>query len=81
MFNVCFPSDHPINQEGLPEGFFPIFPQLKSSDIRRRMAYNRNSYLASETVVKSHRESNSSYVYLIWIDEKTDTVRLQRNSI
>jgi hypothetical protein len=36
MFNVCLPSDHPIDQEGLPDGFLPIFPQLKSSDIRKR---------------------------------------------
>ena len=36
MFNVCLPSDHPINQEGLPNGFLPNFPQLKSSDIRKR---------------------------------------------
>lgn len=65
MFNVCLPSDHPINQEGLPEGFLPIFPQLRSSDIRRCMAYNKNSYLASESVLKSHRESGSSYVPLM----------------
>ena len=65
MFNICLPSNHPINQEGLPEGFLPIFPQLKSSDIRGRMAYNTNSYLASESVVNSHRQGDSSYVYLI----------------
>ena len=65
MFNVCLPSDHPINQEGVPEGFSPISPHLKSSAIRKRMAYNTDSYLASESVVKSHRESDSSYVLLI----------------
>jgi len=61
MFNVCLPSDHPINQEGFPEGFSPIFPQLKSSDIRK---HNTNN-LFSESVVKSDRESDSSYVCLI----------------
>ena len=65
MFNVCLPSDHPINQEGVPDGFLPIHPHLRASDIRKRMAYNTNSYLASESVAKSHRESDSSYVLLI----------------
>ena len=64
MFNVCFPSDHPINQEGVPDDFLPI-PRLRASDIRKRTAYNANSYLASESVVRSHRESDSSYVLLI----------------
>jgi hypothetical protein len=36
MFNVCLPSDCPINQEGLPDDILLIFPQLKSSDIRKR---------------------------------------------
>jgi len=33
MFSVCIPSDHPINQEGFPDGFLP---QLKPSDICKR---------------------------------------------
>lgn len=65
MFNVCFPSDDPINQEGVPDSFLPILPNLRASDIRKRMVYNTNSYVASESVVKSHRGSESSYVLLI----------------
>ena len=65
MFNVCFPSGHPINEQSVPDGFLPIFPPLWARDIRKRMAYNTNSYLASESVVKSQRESDSSYVLLI----------------
>jgi len=65
MFNVCLPSDHPINEQSVPDGFLPILPHLWARDIRKRMAYNANSYLASESVVKSHRESASSYVLLI----------------
>jgi hypothetical protein len=65
MFNICLPPDHPINQEHVPDDFLPIFPRLKSRDINKRMAYNTNSYVASESVVKSHRESDYSYVLLI----------------
>jgi len=64
MFNICLPADHPINQEGLPADFSPLYPRLKPSDIRRHMDYTQNSYLASASVVK-HRESDSSYVYLL----------------
>ena len=74
MFNICLPSDHPINQEGVPDGFLPIFPRLKSSDVRKRMAYNTNSYVASESVVKSHRESDSSYVLLL-LDRRKNLTR------
>ena len=65
MFNVCLPFEHPMNQEGIPDGFSPIFPQLKASDTRKRMAYNTNSYLTSELIVKTHGESDFSYVLLI----------------
>jgi hypothetical protein len=64
MFNVCLPADHPIHQEGLPEGFSPLSPQLHPRDIRRHAEFNPNSYLASGSVEKSHRENDSSYVYL-----------------
>ena len=65
MFNVCFPSDHLINQEGVPDDFLPILPHLRASDICKRMAYSANSYLASESVAKSQRETDSSYILLI----------------
>ena len=61
MFNICLPADDPINREGLPAGFSPVYPRLKPRDIRRHMDYTQNSYLASASVVK-HRESDSSYV-------------------
>ena len=62
MFNVCLPADHPINQQGLPEGFSPLSPQLQPSDIRKHTEFNPNSHLASASVEKSHRESDFSYV-------------------
>jgi len=66
MFNICLPADHPINQDGLPEGFSPLFPPLCPSDIYKHMDFKPNSYLASASVsVQSSREIDSSYVYLL----------------
>jgi hypothetical protein len=70
MFNVCLPADHPINQQGLPEGFFPLSPQLQPSDIHRHMEFNSNSHLASASVEKSHRESDLSYVFPFHLADK-----------
>ena len=64
LFNVCLPADHPINQEGLPEGFSPLSPLLRSSDVHRNTEFNQNSYLSSASVEKSHRENDISYVHL-----------------
>jgi len=63
MFNICLPADHPINQQGLPEGFSPISPQLQSSDIQGHMEFQPDSYLATASVEKSRRENGSSYGY------------------
>ena len=60
MFNVCLPANHPINQQGLPEGFSPLSPHLQSSDINRHTEFNPNSHLSSASVEKAHRESDSS---------------------
>jgi len=66
MFNICLPAHHPINEEGLPEGFSPLFPKLQSSDIHIHTDFGSNSYLASESVEKSQRENDSSYVYPVF---------------
>jgi hypothetical protein len=65
MFNICLSADHPINQQGLPEGFSPLFPPLCPSDIDKHMEFRPNSYLASASVERSSREIDSSYVYLL----------------
>ena len=70
MFNICLPADHPINQQGIPEGFSPIFPQLQSSDINRHMAFPPDSYLGTTSVEKSHGQNDSSYVSFSSIDDK-----------
>ena len=64
FFNITLPANHPINQQGLPEGFSPLFPTLQSSDIHRHMEFNRNSYLLSASVEKFH-ENDSSYDCLL----------------
>jgi hypothetical protein len=66
FFNISLPADHPINRQGLPEGFSPLFPPLQSSDIHRHMEFNRNTYLLSASVERSHEENDSSYDYLFF---------------
>ena len=63
FFNISLPANHPINQQGLPEGFSPL-PSLHPSDIHTRLQFSPNSYLASASVGQSHGENNSSYGYL-----------------
>lgn len=65
MFNICLPANHPINQQGLPQGFSPLDPQLLPSDIERHMDFNLNSYLASASVAIFDSENDSSYVCII----------------
>ncbi|KIM38586.1 hypothetical protein M413DRAFT_75933, partial [Hebeloma cylindrosporum] len=60
IFNICHSVDHPINQGGVPEGFSPILPQLQPCDIHKHTVFHLNSYLASASVEKSHRENDSS---------------------
>jgi hypothetical protein len=62
MFNICLPADHPINQQGLPEGFSPLFPQLQSTDVQGHMAFPSDHYLATESVEKSQRANGSSEI-------------------
>lgn len=66
FFNICLPASHPINQQGLPQGFSPLFPPLQSSDIHRHMEFNRNSYLLSASVKRSHEENDASYDHLFF---------------
>ena len=65
MFNICLPADHPINQQGLPEGFSPLLPPLCPNDIAKYIQFRPNSYLASASVKRSSRDTDSLYVYLL----------------
>jgi len=66
FFNICLPASHPINRQGLPQGFSPLFPPLHSSDIHKHMVFNRNSYLLSASVERSHEGNDSSYDSLLF---------------
>lgn len=62
FFNICLPSDHPINLMGVPEGFHPVSPPLIHHDIQTVQEFNADSYIASESIETSRRRhSDSSY--------------------
>ena len=67
MFNVCLSANHPINRDGVPDGFSPVHPELLESDVHKQMEFNPNSFLAmaSSSIEKSHGDGNPSYVYFI----------------
>jgi len=65
MFNICLPHDHPINPDDLPDSFVPLYPPLKSTDIRGYTEFKTNSYLASTSVERSLRDGDLSCVLLI----------------
>ncbi|KAF9555602.1 hypothetical protein CPC08DRAFT_593195, partial [Agrocybe pediades] len=48
FFNICFPSDDPINSGGVPESFKPFKPS-SNLRIRRVQEYEAGSYVASDT--------------------------------
>ena len=64
LFNICLPANHPINQQGLPEGFSLLSPPLRPGDVYIHREFNNNTYLTSESIKKSYGSNNSSYVYL-----------------
>ena len=69
MFNICLPPNHPINRDGLPDGFFPIYPELLESDIHNYTAFAPNSSLVSSDIEKSHGDNDISYVYPRTLDD------------
>ncbi|KAF4611415.1 hypothetical protein D9613_004601 [Agrocybe pediades] len=58
FFNICYPSDDPINSAGVPEGFQPF--KKSSLRIRRVQEYDAASYVASESIEISRKQYNDS---------------------
>ena len=82
FFNICLPANHPIHQQGLPQGFSPLSPPLQSSDIHKHMEFSQNSYLLSASVKRSYQEKDSSYDRLIfWYMTKIDAFWMQKNNL
>ena len=50
LFNICVPSDDPINPPLLPEGFTPIHPPLDALDVAEFNEFKPGSYLASASI-------------------------------
>ena len=63
LFNICVPTDDPINPKKLPENFVPISPPVDPTDIRKFAEFSPGSYLASSSVAES-RTTESSYVLI-----------------
>ena len=62
LFNICVPSDNPINPRLLPEGFAPISPPLDALDIGEVYEFKPGSYLASSSIENSQSESDARLV-------------------
>lgn len=60
MFNICLPPNHPVNRDGLPDGFFLIYPELLESDIHNHTAFAPNSSIVSSDIEKSHGDNDNS---------------------
>jgi len=62
LFNICAPSDSPINPRLLPEGFAPISPPLDTLDMIEFDEFKPGSYLASSSIENSQNESDARLV-------------------
>jgi len=58
LFNICVPSNNPINPRLLPEAFAPISPPLDPLDITEFDEFKPGSYLASASIENSKSESD-----------------------
>jgi len=58
FFNICVPSNNPVNPRLLPEGFAPISPPLDTLDITEFDEFKPGSYLASASIENSKSESD-----------------------
>ena len=62
LFNICVPSDNPINPRLLPEGFAPIYPPLDALDVIEFDEFKPGSYLASSSIENSQSGSDARLV-------------------
>ncbi|KAJ3986395.1 hypothetical protein F5890DRAFT_1504313 [Lentinula detonsa] len=63
LFNICFPSDHPVNVGGVPEGFKPVeFSQTDVSEVDP--FHDPDAHVASPTgyIAKTLVSSGNTYV-------------------
>ena len=58
LFNICVPSDNPINPRLLPKGFAPIHPPLDALDVAEFDEFEPGSYLASASIENLQSESD-----------------------
>ncbi|KAF7369460.1 Pleiotropic drug resistance ABC transporter protein [Mycena venus] len=58
FFNIYLPADHPINDNYVPENFFPL-PSYKSSDVDEHL-YEPGSYVSTPSVERLEFKNRSS---------------------
>ncbi|KDR80386.1 hypothetical protein GALMADRAFT_1194831 [Galerina marginata CBS 339.88] len=58
LFSICLPHDHPIQPAELPENFEPFY--IAQSDIEKQSEFKNDSYLASASIERTHRDGDSS---------------------
>jgi len=61
LFNICLPSDHPVNRGILSERFIPF--EIARFEIRRGASFKNNSYLTSPSMKFIPHYDHASYVY------------------
>jgi len=62
FFNICVPSDNPINPCRLPEGFAPIDSPIEFLDVSEFNEFKPGCYLSSGFIENSKSESDARWV-------------------
>ncbi|KAF8908543.1 hypothetical protein CPB84DRAFT_1744176 [Gymnopilus junonius] len=62
LFNICYPADHPINRNKVPENFVPLTVD-SANDIQMLSEFGPESYLSSASIKKLSRAESSSLVF------------------
>lgn len=57
LFNIFLPADHGINDGRVPNGFIPLDKLKATKNMKRKIAYDRGSCLASSSLRRTESSS------------------------